>query len=336
LSRVSLMTARTDGKEPVVSVVVPSRNATATIPALFAALDRQVFSQPWEVVVVDDCSTDGTAEIAEGWGARVVRLESQSGPAAARNAGLAAARAPLVAFTDADCEPTPKWLAELVVALGDADIATGPVLPTPGVSRGPFARTLHVTSESPLYETANLAVRSEIAERVGGFEPFAPRADGVRTGLRPSVEDGHFGEDAVFAWRARRLGARVAFAEGALVHHAVFSRGARGYIAERWRLRFFPALVREIPELRSRLHLRFFLAEHTALFDLAAASAAVGVASRRRWPLLGAVPYLYRRLSWRQAWQRSVARRNLALVVGDVVGFAALVRGSIAARRLLL
>ena len=336
MSRVSLMTPRTDGKEPVVSVVVPARNATATIPALFEALDQQVLAEPWEVVVVDDHSTDGTADVAERWGARVVRLETQSGPAAARNAGLAAARAPLVAFTDADCEPTPKWLAELVTALRDADIATGPVLPVPDVARGPFARTLHVTSESPLYETANLAVRSETAERVGGFEPFAPRTDGVRTGLRPSVEDGHFGEDAVFAWRARRLGARVTFAEEALVHHAVFPRGARGYIAERWRLRFFPALVREIPELRSRLHMRFFLAEHTALFDLAAASAAVGLTSRRRWPLLGVLPYLYRRLSWRQAWRRSVARRNLALVVGDVVGFAALVRGSIAARRLLL
>ena len=326
------MTPRTDGKEPVVSVVVPARNATATISALLAGLDRQAFDDPWELVVVDDHSTDGTADLAERWGARVVRLETQSGPAAARNAGLAAARAPLVAFTDADCEPTPAWLAELVSALGEADLATGPVLPVPDVPRGPFARTLHVTSESPLYETANLAVRSELAERVGGFEPFAPRADGVRTGLRPSVEDGHFGEDAVFAWRARRLGARVAFAERALVHHAVFPRGARGYIAERWRLRFFPALVREIPELRARLYLRFFLAEHTALFDLAALSTAAGLATRRRWLFLGALPYFRSRLGWR----RSVARRNLALVAGDAVGFAALVRGSIAARRLLL
>jgi glycosyltransferase involved in cell wall biosynthesis len=286
--------------------------------------------------VIDDCSTDDTAGLAERRGARVLRLETQSGPAAARNAGLAAARASLVAFTDADCEPTPEWLAALVAALDDADIATGPVLPTPGVRRGPFDRTLHVTSESPLYETANLGVRSEVAERVGGFEPFAPRTDGMRTGLRPSVEDGHFGEDAVFAWRARRLGARFAFAERALVHHAVFPRGAQGYIAERWRLRFFPALVREIPELRSRLYGRFFLARHTALFDVAAASAVTGLAARRRWPLVGVLPYLYTRLTWRGGWRRSVARRNLALVVGDAVGFAALVRGSIAARRLLL
>ena len=43
------------------------------------------------------------------------------------------------------------------------------------------------------------------------------------------------------------------FADRALVHHAVFPRGPRGFIAERWRLRFFPALVREVPELRGGL-----------------------------------------------------------------------------------
>lgn len=330
------MTPRTDAGEPVVSVVVPARNATGTIAALFAALDKQTFDEPWEVVVVDDASTDATPDVAERWGARVVRLDTQSGPAEARNAGLAAARAALVAFTDADCEPSPEWLAELTAALEDADLVTGPVLPTPGVPRGPFARTLQRTSESPLYETANLAVRSEIAQRVGGFEPFAPREDGTRTGLRPSVEDGHFGEDVVFAWRARRLGARTAFADRALVHHAVFPRGPRAFIAERWRLRFFPALVREVPELRSGLYRRYFLTRYTAHFDLAAAGLAASLLSRRRWPLLAMLPYLRHRLGWRDAWRRSGARRNAAFVVADALGLVALVRGSIAARRLLL
>ena len=322
--------------EPEVSVVVPAHDAAATLPALLAALDSQTFGGRWEVVLVDDASTDATGELARGWGARVVRLEGQGGPAGARNAGIAAARAPRIAFTDADCEPSPRWLAELTAALDDADLATGPVHPAPGVRRGPFDRTLHITSESPLFETANLAVRRDVVERVGGFVPFAPTSDGTRTGLRPAVEQGHFGEDAVFGWTARRLGARTAFVPEALVHHAVFPRGERGYLAERWRLRFFPALVREVPELRTRLTLRYFLAEHTALFDLALASTAIAVASRRGLPLAGTLPYLARRVRWRRAWRRSVARRNAAVVAGDAVGFAALVRGSAAARRLLL
>ena len=324
----------TDGR-PDVSVIVPARNAAALLPRLLAALDRSTYTGAWETVVVDDASTDATGDLAEEWGARVVRLESQSGPAASRNAGLAVARAPLIAFTDADCEPSPEWLAAMVDALRDADIAMGPVRPRPDVPRDAFARTLSIGRESPLFETANLAVRREVVDRVGGFEPFAP-VPGVRTGLRPTVGEGHFGEDAVFGWRARRTGARTAFVNEALVHHAVFPRGARGYVAERWRLRFFPALVREVPELRSRLTLRVFLTKQSALFDLAVLGIGAGLVSGRRAPLVATLPYLKHRLTWRGGWRRSVARRNAALVAGDAVGFAALLRGSAAARRLLL
>jgi glycosyltransferase involved in cell wall biosynthesis len=322
-------------RQPDVSVIVPAHNAAALLPRLLAALDRSTYGGLWETVVVDDASTDATADIAEEWGAHVVRLDSQSGPAASRNAGLAAARAPLIAFTDADCEPCPEWLSALVAALAEADIALGPIRPAPDARRGPFDRTLSTGRDSPLFETANLAVRREVADRVGGFEPFAPVA-GVRTGLRPSVDEGHFGEDAVFGWRARRAGARTVFAEDALVHHAVFPRGAFDYVAERWRLRFFPALVREVPELRSRLTLRYFLTENTALFDLAVLGIAVSLASRRRGPLAATLPYLKRRLTWRGGWHPEVAEHNAALVAGDAVGFAALARGSVAARRLLL
>ena len=140
----------------------------------------------------------------------------------------------------------------------------------------------------------------------------------------------------MFGWSARRAGARVVYAERALVHHAVFPRGPRGFIAERRRLRFFPALVREIPELREALPGRYFLAARSAQFDLAVAGVALALARRRVWPLAAAVPYARRRLQWRSAWRRSVARRNLAYVVADGVGLVALVRGSLAARRLLL
>ena len=321
-------------REPDVSVVVPARNAADLLPKLLAALDRTTYDGVWETVVVDDASTDATADLATEWGARVVRLDSQSGPAAARNAGLAAARGSLIAFTDADCEPTPGWLSALTEALGGADIVTGPVQPAPGVSRGPFARTLSIRGESALFETANLALRREVAERVGGFEPFTPVAG--QPGLRPTVEEGHFGEDAVFGWRARRTGAQTAFAPDAVVHHAVFPRGPRAYIAEHWRRRFFPALVREVPELRSRFVLGVFLTRESALFDLAVAGLCASALSRRRAPLLAALPYLADRLEWRNPVDESVMRRNLAVVAGDLVGLAALVRGSVAARRAVL
>src|SRR5205823_3162308 len=85
-----------------------------------AALGGLAAQQPTpagEVVVVDDASTDATAATARDAGARVVRLERAGGPAAARNAGVAATSAPLLAFTDADCEPAPGWLAALAATL---------------------------------------------------------------------------------------------------------------------------------------------------------------------------------------------------------------------------
>jgi hypothetical protein len=209
-----------------------------------------------------------------------------------------------------------------------------PVAPDPRVQVGPFDRTLRLDEASPRFETANLAVRRATAERVGGFEAFA---DGSGPGLRPRIEDGHFGEDALFGWRAVRLGARTAFARDALVHHAVFPRGPRGYLRERRRVRYFPALVREVPEMRRRLPARVFLSRRSALFDLALAGVVGAFVTRRRAPLLAAVPYL-RGCLWTpsRTWRRSVARTNLALVAGDAIAFAALIRGSIAARRLLL
>jgi cellulose synthase/poly-beta-1,6-N-acetylglucosamine synthase-like glycosyltransferase len=71
------------------------------------------------VIVVDDGSTDRTAELAVAQGARVVRLERNSGPAAARNAGVTAAKGVIVAITDDDCEPADSWLAALASSFSD-------------------------------------------------------------------------------------------------------------------------------------------------------------------------------------------------------------------------
>src|SRR5436189_2328239 len=163
----------------------------------------------FEVVVVDDGSTDSTAENARAAGARVVPANRGAadvpgsrgavGPADARNAGVAATSAPLIAFTDADCVPAPGWLRSGVAALERADLVQGRVEPEPGVPVGPFDHVISVREETGLYETANLFVRREWFEHVGGFRAF----------IDPS--EGHFGEDLVFGWEVRRAGGRSAF-----------------------------------------------------------------------------------------------------------------------------
>ncbi len=314
------------GRDCEIAVVVPAHDAVGTIGATLAALAAQDLDRPFELIVVDDRSDDDTAAIAEGGGARVVEMTEQSGPGAARNAGVAATEAAVIAFTDADCEPESGWLRKGVAAIENgADLVTGPIEPVR--QPGPFDRTLNVRGPSVLFESANVIVRRSLLDRIGGFERPAR--------LDLAIEAGHFGEDVVFGWRAVRAGARVAFEPGAVVRHAVFPRDARGYIAERRRLRFFPMLLGEVPELRDSRPLRLFLSPRTARFDLALAGVVAALLGRRLLPMLAAVPYLRRDLG-RPPWRRSVARVNAAYVAGDLVGLAALVRGSIAHRRVLL
>lgn len=296
-----------------VTVVVAARNAAATIGRALAALSAQELDGEYEVIVVDSGSTDGTASLVER-APGVALLGNPGGePASSRNLGAARARGAVLAFTDADCEPAVDWLACGLRVLSDAEIVQGRVVPAGAA--GPFDRTVSVASEYGLYETANLFVRRSVFERVGGFEPVLHLVSGGRA--HP------FGEDAWFAWRARRTGARTAFASDAVVRHAVFDRGPLEFVRERARVRYFPPLVALIPELRGPfLHRRWFLSPMSMRFDLALAGAAVALLTRRAAPAALAVPYaaaLLRRGPRVAAWTAAA----------DAVTFAALIRGSV-------
>ena len=103
--------------QPEVSVVVPTHNRPAGLAKLVAALQGQDLAPArFEVIVVDDGSEPPARVDAGGLALRVVRHERPRGPAAARNSGWRAARAPLVAFVDDDCAPVAGWLGALLEA----------------------------------------------------------------------------------------------------------------------------------------------------------------------------------------------------------------------------
>lgn len=304
-------------------MIIPARDAAGTLGAALAALAEQDTTARFEVLVVDDGSSDATVAVAESAPVPVTVVQGGGrGPAAARNAGAAAATGRVLAFTDADCVPEPGWLSAGLRALEDAELVQGPVLPPEGAELGPFDRFIWVEREHGLYETANLLLRRDLFERLGGFESVLVPRRGIE-----------LGEDVWLGWRARRAGARTTFAGDALVRHAVFPRGPGGFIAERARLRFFPELVARVPELRDVfLHRRLFLSARSARFDLAAAGVAVALGARRTAPLLAALPYA------REVRRGAEGRPGVAAVqvAADAVGAAALVYGSIRARSLLI
>jgi glycosyltransferase involved in cell wall biosynthesis len=298
-----------------VSVIVAAMNARETLPRTLAALSRQELEQEYEVIVVDDGSDDDTAALAaRAPGPVSVETKERGGPGSARNHGAGVARGDVLAFTDADCFPASDWLRNGLSAIEHADLVQGAVTADPS------------TFDSGLYQTANMFVRRSVFDRVGGFEDW----------LRPD-DASHFGEDVLFAWRVRRAGARATFCDSALVQHAVIPRGPGGYLRERRRLAHFPELVRRVPELRqSFLYRRWFLTRRSALFDAALVSALGALALRSPVPLLGAGPYAWALGRYALGWRHRAVGVAAVELAADALGCAALARGTVGNRRLVL
>ena len=225
------------------SVIVCTRNGRDRIDRCLHAI-RLLEGGPYETVVVDDGSDDGTADMVAAafpW-VKLLRLPA-SGLAAARNAGAAMAGGDFLAFTDDDCVPDREWLLRLgrVLRHGGFAAAGGPNLPPPpqswreavvAAAPGAPSHVLLDDEEAEHLPGCNFAVSKTAFAAIGGFDPQFHTA----------------GDDVDFCWRLRDAGFRLGFAPGAFVWHrrrttlCGFLRQQYGYgVAESLLLRKFPA-----------------------------------------------------------------------------------------------
>lgn len=173
--------------KPVVSVVVPTRDRAGYLGVTLASLADQDFSEPFEVIVVDDGSRDSTQDVIRRAGVRSIVHDPPRGPNAARNAGIAAAQAELVAMIDDDVFAPPGWLRALVDGAGrhpEADALGGPIrarlegpAPRSCGREQPPVTTLDLGASdrrTDLVWSANMLVRREAVERVGPFDEDRP------------------------------------------------------------------------------------------------------------------------------------------------------------------
>jgi glycosyltransferase involved in cell wall biosynthesis len=209
-----------------VSVVIATFERADRLERLLGGLRVQTLPRRrFEVIVVDDGSTDRTPEVIETESTRgelslrAIRHDLNAGRATAREKGWRAARSSIVAFIDDDCVPVPDWLEAGLAAsrATPGTIVQGRTEPDPAEADrlGPFSRTITVTAFDPGLQTCNIFYPRELLERVGGFDVAA-------------FGRVHGGEDSDLAWRAIEAGAEAAYSERPLVHHAVHDLGPIG------------------------------------------------------------------------------------------------------------
>ena len=213
-----------DARWPTMSVVLCSYNGERTIVQCLEGLSHLAYPA-YEVVVVDDGSTDRTAEIASRYNVRLIRTANR-GLSAARNEGLGAARGEIVAYIDDDAYPDRDWLTHLAWAFmssGHAGIGGPNVAPT---DDGPVADLVALAPGGPIH-----VLRSdEVAEHIPGCN-FAFRTKALRevSGFDPTFRVA--GDDVDLCWRLQRQGETLGFSHGAVVWHR--RRGSiRGYLRQ--------------------------------------------------------------------------------------------------------
>ncbi len=178
----------TEPNKPIVSVVIPAYNRKAALARAMKSVAAQSFGD-WELIVVDDASTDGTEEAARSLGdGRLVyiRHAQNRGGGAARNSGIARARGKYIAFLDSDDEWFAEKLAHDVAAFTSSGEGTGVVycgkeLVDPG---GRLLLRRIPTLQGELYRQllahdfigscSRVAVRTEVAQSLGGFDESLP------------------------------------------------------------------------------------------------------------------------------------------------------------------
>lgn len=209
-------TAAAPRERPVeVSVIVPCRNCARHLAQQLEALAGQVVDAGWEVVLVDNDSTDGSRSIAERFQPRlhlrIVEAAGRRGAGYARNAGASKARGDKLLFVDADDEVAPGYVSAMAAALDSAPFVTSRVdvvALNPEWSRsahGPWQQEelLFLSPDFLPGGGANIGIRRAVFEAVGGFSEHFPGA----------------AEEIAFAWTVQLAGSPLEFVPDAVYRY---------------------------------------------------------------------------------------------------------------------
>ncbi|MEA3348565.1 MAG: glycosyltransferase, partial [Pseudomonadota bacterium] len=197
------------------SIIVPAYNEARRLKSCLEALQKQTINRNnYEIIVVDDGSTDATASLALSLGVSCIS-QTNAGPATARNRGVEAAKGAIILFTDADCIATGNWLEEMVQPFNDASVK--------GVKGAYRSRQKELAAR---FAQAEFMDRYELLKRQPSIDMVDTHAAAFRR--RTFIEMGGFdesfpvanNEDTDFSYRLSSAGKQLLFNPDAIVYHS--------------------------------------------------------------------------------------------------------------------
>ncbi len=208
---------RPSGCPGLISVIIPAYNAADTLGNQLDMLKAQTYAGRWEVVVVDNRSTDHTIDLVKSYQAhmpnlRYVEAADKQGKAHACNIGVERAEGDLLVFIDADDEVAPGWLAAMARALSEHDFVAGRLDP--------------VKLNEPRIRETRLCPQQQGLQEYK-YPPYLPHAAGSNLGVKRVLHQAIGGydealirlQDTEYCWRIQLMGVKLHFAPDALVHY---------------------------------------------------------------------------------------------------------------------
>ena len=220
----------------MISIIIPAYNAAHTIEACIKALQNQLTDESYEIIVINDASTDNTVEVATAVGANQVISKGKLGKSGTRNAGAEAAHGDILLFTDADCEPLPDWLERMITPFrNDPDVI--------GVKGAYYTRQTELVARftqveveerydrmrqlptTNFIDTYAAAYKRDIFLENGGFDTSLPEV-----------------EDQDFSFRLAAKGYKMVFVPEARVYHR-HTVSARHYFRRKFAIGKWKAML---------------------------------------------------------------------------------------------
>jgi glycosyltransferase involved in cell wall biosynthesis len=223
--------------EKQISIIIPTFNSAQVLKTCLESLSNQTVSaEKYEVIVVDDGSADETKEVVAKYPAKYIYQQNR-GPAVARNNGVRQAEGEIVLFTDADCEPQPNWVEEMIKPISDLQ-----VIGLKGAyktrQKELIARLVQIEYEHKyermkkfkyidFIDTYSAGYLKDIFLKYNGFDERYPKA---------SVEDQEF------SFRLSRDGYKMVFNPEAVVYHKHSAR-LWDYLRKKYKIAFWKAFL---------------------------------------------------------------------------------------------